>query len=284
MSEPGITQKAIWFVESHFRSSPDLAEIADACDTTPFHLTRTFATTTGVTLARYVRARRLSEAARSLAAGSEDILSLALETGYGSHEAFTRAFKQQFGKTPEEVRAARSLAQVKTMEPMNMHQTRTIKLKTPRFEKPGQRLFAGLQRTYDCNEPNGLPDQWQEFGPFIGQIKNQKDPVAYGICHNFDEEGNFDYLTAVEISEKSDLPKGFVTLLIPAQEYVVFRHEGHVADIRSTISAAYSDWFPESGKVAAESPMLERYGPEFNPTTGKGGLEIWIAIKDKSAK
>jgi AraC family transcriptional regulator len=33
-----------------------------------------------------------------------DILSLALDTGYGSHEAFSRAFRAQFGTTPETIR------------------------------------------------------------------------------------------------------------------------------------------------------------------------------------
>ena len=49
--------------------------------------------------------RRLSEAARVLANGSPDILTVALDFGYGSHEAFTRAFRDQFGMTPESVRA-----------------------------------------------------------------------------------------------------------------------------------------------------------------------------------
>jgi len=41
---------------------------------------------------RYVRGRQLTEAARCLASGAPDILAIALEAGYGSHEAFTRAF------------------------------------------------------------------------------------------------------------------------------------------------------------------------------------------------
>ena len=45
----------------------------------------------------YVRARRLSDAARALIAGAPDILRLALDSGYASHEAFSRAFKSQFG-------------------------------------------------------------------------------------------------------------------------------------------------------------------------------------------
>ncbi len=69
-----------------------------------FHMVRAFAAATGLSVMRYVRARRLSEAARALADGAPDILALALEADYGSHEAFTRAFRDHFGVTPEAVR------------------------------------------------------------------------------------------------------------------------------------------------------------------------------------
>ncbi len=98
-------QKALWYVESHSRESITLDDIAGACKVSPFHLTRLFATTMGLSLMRYVRARRLCEAARLLAQGADDILAVALAVGYGSHEAFTRAFRDQFGLTPEQVRA-----------------------------------------------------------------------------------------------------------------------------------------------------------------------------------
>ena len=63
-------QKAPWYVESHSRESISLEDIADACKVSPFHLTRAFAATMGLSLMRYVRARRLSEAARQLASGA----------------------------------------------------------------------------------------------------------------------------------------------------------------------------------------------------------------------
>ncbi|MEZ5365322.1 MAG: helix-turn-helix domain-containing protein [Bryobacterales bacterium] len=56
---------------------------------------RAFSVAMGMSLAAYARARRLSEAARVLADGAQDILTAAIEAGYGSHEAFTRAFRQR---------------------------------------------------------------------------------------------------------------------------------------------------------------------------------------------
>jgi AraC family transcriptional regulator len=92
--------KALWYVERHFTREITLEEIAGAAGVSRFYLTRAFAMTTGYSLMRYVRGRRLTEAARALVQGAPDILTVAVEAGYGSHEAFTRAFRDQFGAAP----------------------------------------------------------------------------------------------------------------------------------------------------------------------------------------
>ncbi|TIS86760.1 MAG: AraC family transcriptional regulator [Mesorhizobium sp.] len=56
-----------------------------------------------------LRGRHLNQAARELVDDAPDTLSVALGAGHGSHEAFTRAFRDFLGLTPEEVRARRSL-------------------------------------------------------------------------------------------------------------------------------------------------------------------------------
>jgi AraC family transcriptional regulator len=88
--------------------------------------------------------RRLSEAARALADGAPDILSLALEADYGSHEAFTRAFRDHFGVTPEAVRSSTRLDTLKLQEPIVMDSTLTDNLKPPRFETGKPLLVAGI--------------------------------------------------------------------------------------------------------------------------------------------
>ena len=92
--------KALWFIESHLADELTLDEIAAIGGVSRFHMVRAFAAATGLSVMRYVRARRLSEAARALAGGAPDILTLALDADYGSHEAFTRAFRDHFGVTP----------------------------------------------------------------------------------------------------------------------------------------------------------------------------------------
>jgi AraC family transcriptional regulator len=80
-------QRALWYIESHLAEPLTLDEIARVGGVTRFHMVRAFAVATGLPVMRYARARRLTEAARSLASGAPDILSLALEADYGSHEA-----------------------------------------------------------------------------------------------------------------------------------------------------------------------------------------------------
>ena len=93
-----------------------LDELSVAAGISRCHFAHVFARATGQSAMRYMRGRRLSEAARVLANGSPDILTVALDFGYGSHEAFTRAFRDQFGVTPESVRAQRHLDNVNLVE------------------------------------------------------------------------------------------------------------------------------------------------------------------------
>jgi AraC family transcriptional regulator len=271
-------QKALWFVESHFADDITLDDVADKCGVSPYHLTRAFAITTGRSVMRYVRGRRLSEAARALAGGAPDILAVALDAGYGSHEAFTRAFRDEFGLAPEQVRAQRHLANLILVEPVAMDATLIRELESPRFETVGPLLVAGLTERYTCGSSAAIPSQWQRFQPLIGNIAGQVGRTAYGVNYNPDDEGNFDYMCGVEVSDFSELPGELARLRIPAQRYAVFAHRDHIAGIRSTFATIWSRWLPESGFKVADAPMFEQYGESFDPATGRGGLEIWIPI------
>jgi AraC family transcriptional regulator len=141
-------ERALWFIENRISGDISLQAIAASAGVSSHHLARAFGAATGQSLMRYARGRRLSEAARSLAAGAPDILAVALEAGYGSHEAFTRAFREQFGVTPEECRAAGRLDHLKLVEPIRMDKSLLIDLDEPRIEDGEGFLVAGLGARY----------------------------------------------------------------------------------------------------------------------------------------
>src|ERR1700730_16256468 len=112
-------EKALWFIENRLAGELSLQAIAQSVGVSNHHLARTFGAATGQSLMRYARGRRLSEAAHALTAGAPDILAVALSAGYGSHEAFTLAFHEQFGVTLESCRAAGSLDHIQLVEPIS---------------------------------------------------------------------------------------------------------------------------------------------------------------------
>ena len=125
--------KALWFIEGNFARPIELDDIASAAGVSRFHLTRAFGQSLGRSVMRYLRGRRLSEAARLLAAGAPDILNVALDAGYGSHEAFTRAFRDEFGLTPERYRAAPGKTDTSLTEAFLMDDQIPIQLAEPRI-------------------------------------------------------------------------------------------------------------------------------------------------------
>jgi AraC family transcriptional regulator len=273
-------QKAIWFIESHLADALTLDDISDVAGISRFHMVRAFAAATGLSVMRYVRARRLSEAARALVAGAPDILTLALDADYGSHEAFTRAFRDHFGTTPEAVRNSTRLDHLKLQEPILMDSTLTDNLQPPRFATSKPLLVAGLGERVSQENSAGIPGQWRRFHQSVANIPARIGNVAYGVCCNGDDAGNFDYIAGVEVADFSDLPREFARVRIPEQRYAVFTHRDHISTIRRTVNTIWNHWLPASGLKAADAPNFERYDEKFDPVTGNGGLEIWVPVRE----
>jgi len=269
--------KAIWYIESHYREHISLESLADVAGVSRYHLSRIFCYTIGQPISRYIRLRRLSTAAIALAAGETDILDLALSIGYGSHEAFTRAFKEHFSITPEQVRAQGNTGELNLTEAISMEQKKATDLAEPRVEQLGELNLVGLSRFYPFEKVAEIPDQWQSFAALIPCVTSEDKPFTYGVIYNGGDD-SFDYLSGVKRPTGRSSPQNMVCLKVLPQSYLVFRHPGHVATLRETCEAIWSDWLPASSRTPEEAPWFERYGREFDPVTGEGGLEIWIPV------
>ena len=157
----------------------------------------------------------------------------------------------------------------------------SIELKQPRLENTNSLLIAGLSCHYTSDTVKDIPEQWQRFGPQIGNIPGQVGGVAYGVCFAMsnDEEG-FDYLSGVEVTDFSRLPEEMHRLTLPARSYLVFAHLEHVSRIGDTIHSIFTNWFPSPDfERAPNSPFFERYGEKFDVEAGRGDVEIWIPVK-----
>jgi AraC family transcriptional regulator len=275
-----LVGKALWYIESHFAEEISLEDIAAVGDVSRFHMSRAFGLATGRSVMRYVRGRRLTEAARALSLGAPNILSVALEAGYGSHEAFTRAFREQFGVTPEAVRQRGDLDNLELVEPIKMSESRAVAIEEPRRETGAALLVAGLRVRYAEETIAGIPMQWQRFVPFIDSISGRIGGQAYGVCCNFDESGQFDYVCGVAVSSLDGLPAELSGVRIPPQQYLVFRHRGHVSGIHATWQAIMDRWLPGSGLRMVNAPNFERYSEDFDANSGLGGVEIWVPVEE----
>jgi AraC family transcriptional regulator len=274
-------EKAIWFIESHFSRDVMLDDLAHVCGLSRFQMSRLFSYATGKTVTAYVRGRRLTEAARALTDGAPDILAVALQAGYGSHEAFTRAFRSQFGLSPAELRARGNLRGIALVEPLREDPAVLVRLPPPRLVSLGPLLIAGLGRRFARDDFAGIPALWQEVHPHLGEIPGQKGSTAYGLFANVAAQGDtYVYLAGVEVSAFSDLDSNFTRIRLPTQRWAVFPHEGHITTIASTIHAVFAQALPASGLAPGDTPdLLERYGASFDSQTGEGGLEIWVPVK-----
>jgi AraC family transcriptional regulator len=265
----------LWYIESHFAENPSLADIARVVGLSPFHLSRLFQLSTGTSVVRYLRGRRLTEAARQLAAGAGDILSVAVAAGYASHAAFTRAFSDQFGRSPEQVRE-QGLADMALVEALKLIDTSTPCAIQPRREYRGALRVAGIGARHTAATVASIPSQWQRLDEAYGLGAE----IAYGVCGNNDAEGGFDYIAGVEIRAGASVPAGWQAISIAPREYLVAWHAGHISAIRSTWFWLLNDYLPASGLTLADAPDLERYDARFDDRSGHGGVEIWLPLAD----
>lgn len=89
-------------IESHLNDRLNLYDLADIACFSPYHFHRIFSAMTGESLAAYIRRLRLQQAANIIIYTNESITQIASIAGYDSIDAFTRAFRAQFGMTPSE--------------------------------------------------------------------------------------------------------------------------------------------------------------------------------------
>ncbi|HXQ16814.1 MAG TPA: AraC family transcriptional regulator [Caulobacteraceae bacterium] len=272
-----LAKRALWVIERQLGRPLSLATVASSCGVTRHHLAHAFGEATGYSVMEYVRARRLTEAAAALAAGASDVLQVALDAGYESHEAFTRAFKARFAVTPREVRR-RGSSRLALLPPLDLPEHGGAALLSPTIASASEIMAVGRRARQSFATTSAIPAQWRAFGPEIGWIRPIARPIPIGVMADLNDEGAFTYLCGLEVDDFAMAPADLDRVRIAPSRYAVFRHQAHVSELRRTYAAIWNAWFPQSGETPADAPIVERHDPSFRVETGYGGLEIWAPL------
>ncbi|WPJ95530.1 AraC family transcriptional regulator [Coraliomargarita algicola] len=96
-----ILERINRYVRAHLTESPTIADLAEALGYSVSHLRAVFRDRLGVSLGRYIRESRLSEAAKLLKETNLNVTEVSQRTGFDSLFAFSRAFKNTYGIPPK---------------------------------------------------------------------------------------------------------------------------------------------------------------------------------------
>jgi AraC family transcriptional regulator len=161
-------------------------------------------------------------------------------------------------------------------------------LPAPVFANRRALLIAGLREDYTFARRQQIPEQWRRFGErWFGRVPGGVGGDAYGIVLSPPAGGDadFTYVCGVEVSDLSLAPGELHRLTVPAYRQACFVHRGPVTELPETIDAVMNTWLPQSGLAidAAARPdipgLVEWYGPNFDPATGRGDMEVRVPVK-----
>ena len=182
--------RALAHVDANLFAPLPLAEIADAAGLSPFHFSRLFTAAMGESVIGYVRRRRLVQAARRLReADPPRLIDLALDCGFQSQEAFTRAFKRAFHMTPARFQRDRSHIPQNSEVLMTLIDTKPISLEQlPALSRRQAFTVVGLASRCDSENAHKIPGLWRQLferDPIPGRLGED----TFGVCWNAGEEG-----------------------------------------------------------------------------------------------
>ncbi|MEV7771293.1 AraC family transcriptional regulator [Kitasatospora sp. NPDC086791] len=279
--------RAMEHIERHLDGEVDAAELARIAMTSEYHFRRLFSMLAGMPLSEYVRRRRLTVAGAEVLAGERTLLDIAIRYGYGSGEAFARAFRAVHGVGPGEARRDGAVLTSQPRMSFRLVVEGSSSMEYRIVEKPDFRIVGRKARVPLIYL--GVNPHIAEFIKGLGtetveRIAALTGPDPVGIVSVSDdipsvrEEGvELDYWHAVVACEDAVVPKDLDVLDVPAGTWAVFRNSGPFPQALQEMWAdVYTQWFPSN-------PYEARPGPEilqtrFVPGAGDAEAELWIPV------
>ena len=252
-------------IETHLDEPLSVEALSEIAAFSPFHFHRQFSAHVGMPVYRMVQLLRLKRASRRLAFEPEGrIIDVAIEAGFDSHEAFSRAFKRVFGQSPAAFRRAPHWDRwweifhhfrKKSDQEIEMPNVTLVDFPTTRIAKlrhrgPEHTVYATTRRFIDWRRRVGL-------APGAA--------ATYGLHHAGSTLDEYIFDVAAEYDRPvADNPEGVTVGEIPGGRCALVRHVGS----REHIPAAdwlYREWLPASGEALRDCPFFFHYvnvGPD----------------------
>lgn len=281
---------AMQYIEAHLADEIDFDVVAQLACCSEYHFRRMFASLSGMGLSEYIRYRRLSQAAIDLYQTDTRVIDVAVQYGYSSADAFTKAFQALHGVTPSEVRL--SSTSVKVIPPMTFQLT--IRGGEPmeyRVVEKEAFYIVGVHKriklVYRGVNPE-IADLWRSLSQadiaMLDQICNGEPEGLLNASANFTDarsEGSLlDQYIGVVTTQPPATGK-WSSVAVPALTWAVFTSRGKFPDaLQEVWGRIYAEWLTTSGYELADGPELlwtgtEDYeAPDFQ-------AEIWIPVVKK---
>ena len=250
------------FIGQNLDAQLTLESLSRVAALSKYHFHRVFLSQTGLNLAKFIQLARLRRASFRLAfEPGIKVIEIALEAGFESPEAFSRAFKRTFGQTPSHFRTAPQWPQWHTKYQFNLppkgHKTMQVNIidfpetKVALLEHRGShdRVFETVAKFISWRKETGL-----------SPIKTSK---TFGIPHgdpktDKPEDYRFDVCGTIE-SEVPENGYGVKNSVLPGGRCAVIQHRGARDFMEESILFMYREWLPQSGEVLRDYPCYFHY-------------------------
>ncbi|MFJ4538917.1 helix-turn-helix domain-containing protein [Streptomyces tibetensis] len=277
-------------IERDLGHTVDAAELARIACTSEYHLRRMFSALAGMPLSEYIRRRRLTVAGAEVLAGDVTLLEIAVRYGYGSGEAFARAFRAMHGVGPGEARrtGAALVSQPRLTFRLTVEGSSSMHYRVmdrPAFTVTGFKtriplIHSGPNQAI-IDFVRGLDKPAVEH---LEKLSDQEPQGLVAVCDDLDpsraEGTELDYYHAVITSDPAPAPapEGTTALPVPAGTWAVFTTSGPAPQaIQLLWHDVYTEWFPAN-------PYRTRPGPEIlrtrlSPDGTEADAELWLPVE-----
>ncbi len=273
------------FIQKNLDEELSLEEYARVAHFSPYHFHRIFRGMVGEPLHEHIRRLRLERAATRLKRTDWAVIEIALEAGYETHEAFTRAFRSLCGCSPSRYRRDRSMILgfgpgVHYQETCRGHPARASRAGRPRHDSSMNNLQLPMRgETMDVRIERMEPMRvafvrhvgpYPEVGTAWERLCTQlgKDGLLgpgtkfIGICYDDPEvtppdKVRYDACVTVESDFEAQDDVGVQT--VGGGEYAVTTHVGPYDTLGQTYAMLLGQWLPRSGRELRSEPSLEFY-------------------------